>query len=145
VESRRICAVARGGIDRLGLARSVRTSPVWRQCGASATWAIQLVYGFVITMAGVFLGSAFRELKRQKEELRRQSIHPLSFFAGVLRSIDFWMGVCAAPIVYALLIRSLDGGGDAGLTVIALQNGFCCTLLASQVLNNDRESAARTP
>jgi len=93
-----------------------------------------LVYGFAMTLIGVYLGSSFRELRRIRDGDNDGTINPGSFFAGVFRLIDFWMGACAAPIVYALLVRNLDGGGYAGLTVIALENGFCATLIASQIL-----------
>ncbi len=93
----------------------------------------RLIYGFLVTLVGVFFGSAFHELKRLKEG-GQSHIKPLKFFVGLLSSIEIWMGFCASPIVYALLMKNLGGGSDAGLTVIALENGFCCTLIASKVL-----------
>jgi hypothetical protein len=36
--------------------------------------------------------------------------------------------------VYALLWKSLEGGNQAGLTIMALQNGFCCTMVVGALV-----------
>jgi hypothetical protein len=69
---------------------------------------------------------------RDKGETRITNV-PL-FFKNVFTSIDLWMGLFGAPIVYALLWKSLEGGSVAGLTVIALQNGFCCTVIIANLM-----------
>jgi hypothetical protein len=93
-----------------------------------------VVYGYLVTLLGVLLGSAYRELQARKERGDTQIGNISSFAKSVALSIDLWISLCGSPIVYALLWRSLDGGNVAGLTVIALQNGFCCTMVISNFL-----------
>jgi hypothetical protein len=97
------------------------------------------LYGYLVTLVGVILGSAYRELQAHKERGDPQ-IRSFSLFAkSVFLSVDFWMRSCRSPIVYALLWKSLDGGNVAGLSVIALQNGFCCTMVVSNFLKRGPE------
>ena len=119
--------------------------------GANETPATQKVsvvmYGYLVTLAGVVLGSAYRELQARKERGETQISSLRGFARSVFLSIDFWTSMCGSPIVYALLWRSLDGGNVAGLTVIALQNGFCCTMVISNFLKRGPEQnpAPRMP
>ncbi len=94
-----------------------------------------MISGYFITVVGVFLGSVFRELHELKKLKKKTLDNPVLFIKNVTLSIDLWMGLCAAPLVYALLLKNLGGGGMAGLFTIALENGFCCTLMASQFIN----------
>jgi hypothetical protein len=98
-----------------------------------------VIYGYLVTLAGVVLGSAYRELQARKERGETQIGSVPAFAKSVVLSIDFWTSLCGSPIVYALLWRSLDGGNIAGLTVIALQNGFCCTMVISNFLKRGPE------
>ncbi len=98
-----------------------------------------VLYGYLVTLAGVVLGSAYRELQARKDRGETQISNVSAFAKSVLLSIDFWTSLCGSPIVYALLWRSLDGGNVAGLTVIALQNGFCCTVVISSFLKRGPE------
>ena len=86
-----------------------------------------MTYGYAVTLAGVALGSSYRELQRRQAKGHRQIKSVRSFFRSVLRSIDFWMGICASPMVFALILQSAGGASTAALTAIGLQNGFCCT------------------
>jgi len=104
------------------------------------TQAVPVVlYGYLVTLAGVILGSAYRELQARKEHGETQIGNVSAFAKSVFLSIDFWTSLCGSPIVYALLWKSLDGGNVAGLTVIALQNGFCCTMVISNFLKRGPE------
>ena len=102
------------------------------------SWGV-IAYGFLITLVGVFLGSGYRELQRQKES-GKTNIVISEFFRNIFTSIDLWMGLFGAPIVYALLWKSIGDSSIAGLSVIALQNGFCCTLIASNLINGKPQS-----
>jgi hypothetical protein len=95
--------------------------------------AAVIAYGYAVTIAGVILGSTYRELqaKRARGIQRIDGIGP--FVRDVFLSIDFWMSACGSPIVYALLWKSLEGGGTAALTIVALQNGFCCTVMLDRL------------
>jgi hypothetical protein len=92
-----------------------------------------IAFGYVITLVGVVLGAIYRELqaRRARGEQRIATIPGL--FGDVFRSIDFWMSACASPIVYALLWKSFAGGGIAALTIVGLQNGFCCTVILDRL------------
>ena len=53
--------------------------------------------------------------------------------------------ITIAPLLnlyYSLLIQNLGGGGTAGLFAIALQNGFCCTIIAREFLANGPQTAS---
>jgi hypothetical protein len=91
-----------------------------------------ILYGYAVTLTGVLIGSVYRALQGLKEKDIKSVGDPGTFLKTMLSSVDLWMSVCGSPIVYALLWKSLDGGNIAGLTVIALENGFCCTM----ILNN---------
>lgn len=93
-----------------------------------------ILFGYGITLLGVILGSAYRELqaRRQRGLIRLKSFR--EFLGSVFLSLDFWMSLCGSPLVYALIWKSMDGGNIAGLTTIALQNGFCCTVIISSLM-----------
>ncbi|HEV8506336.1 MAG TPA: hypothetical protein VGQ53_13085 [Chitinophagaceae bacterium] len=96
-----------------------------------------VVYGFIITLLGVIIGACYRELQSLKDRGQTHIENLKLFLKNVFTSIDLWMGLFGAPIVYALLWKSLDGGSIAGLTVIALQNGFCCTIIISNLVKKN--------
>lgn len=100
-----------------------------------------IAYGFVLTLVGVLLGSIYRAL--QKRLTFSDTIGDVKEFSKyVFSSIDLWMGLCGAPLVYAMLWKSLDGGGIAGLTVVALQNGFCCSVIIGGLMPNSNSSSS---
>jgi hypothetical protein len=101
---------------------------------------MMLAYGYAITLLGVTLGSAYRNLQERRQTGEKTIGSVGSFIRNVFMSIDFWLGLCASPLVYALLLRATEGGSTAGLTTIALQNGFCCTVIASGLLRKNGES-----
>lgn len=110
---------------------------------APATQNIGVVfYGYLVTLVGVLLGSAYRELQARRDRGDTQLKSVSEFAKSVLRSIDFWLSLCGSPIVYALLWKSLEGGSQAGLTIMALQNGFCCTMVVGALLKRGPD---RTP
>jgi hypothetical protein len=98
-------------------------------------WVV--IYGYVLTLIGVCIGTAYRELQKLKQAGQTQIPNARHFINSLLTSIDLWMGLIGSPIVYALLWKSLDQGDISGLSVIALQNGFCCTLILSNLKGAD--------
>ncbi|MCK7559339.1 hypothetical protein MKQ70_31990 [Chitinophaga sedimenti] len=93
------------------------------------------VYGFTVTLIGVFLGSAYRALQALREKGTKRIPNLGKFFTGLLSSVDLWIGIVSAPIVFALIWQSLATVSIAGLTVVALQNGFCCTLIVGNLVS----------
>jgi hypothetical protein len=93
-----------------------------------------VLYGYAITVLGVILGATYRELQSRRARGQRHIGSPGAMFRGIFTSIDFWMSLCGSPIVYALLWKSFQAGGIAALTIVALQNGFCCTVILEGVV-----------
>jgi len=89
----------------------------------------RLVYGYLVTLVGVVLGAAYRNLQIRREAGEHEVGGVGQFLRTVFLSLDFWMGVCGSPLVYALLMRATEGGSMAGLTAIAIENGFFCTIV----------------
>jgi hypothetical protein len=102
----------------------------------------RLALSFSATIAGVVLGSAYRQLRA----LQAAGIHTIpdapAFLSTVVRSVDLWLGLVGAPIVYALLLQSTDGMSLPGLLLVALENGFCCLLIVNAFVGR---AASDTP
>lgn len=88
-----------------------------------------LVFGYLVTVVGVVLGSFYRELKRRQEQGMKSINSFRSYASSVVRSIDLWMGLFASPLIYALILKTTDGASLSGVTIIGLENGFFCTLV----------------
>jgi hypothetical protein len=104
-----------------------------------------IAYGFIVTMIGVFLGSTYRALQALKEKGETQIGKVSAFFHSILTSIDLWIGIVGAPIVYALLWKSMETVSVAGLTIVALQNGFCCTLIIANLMRRQADGGNEKP
>lgn len=89
----------------------------------------QLIFGYLMTLLGVLLGTAYRRLQHLRDAGIKEIPSFRRFSRSIFLSIEFWLGICGSPLVYALLVRSTEGGGLAGLTTIAIQNGFFCTVI----------------
>jgi len=101
----------------------------------------RLAFSFVSTLAGVILGSAYRQLRQLQVETSTIQDVP-KFLSGVLRSVDLWLGLAGAPIVYALLLQSTDGMSLPGLLLVALENGFCCLLIVNAFVGRSEHALA---
>jgi|SRR5688572_8660061 len=88
----------------------------------------RVAFTFGATIAGVVLGSVYRQLRRL-EGPRIEDVP--GFLSGVARSVDLWLGLVGAPIVFALLLQSSDGMSTAGLFLVGLENGFCCLIIVN--------------
>ena len=89
-------------------------------------------YGFAMTIIGVGLGGVYRRLLALKNQGVEQALlrETLSFVAG---SVDFQLGVVGAPVIFGLIWQGLGEASVAGLTIIALQNGFSANAIIAQV------------
>ena len=101
--------------------------------------ALTAAYGFAVTLVGVALGAAYRRLIRLRSS-GVDRVAPRHLVGDVLTSVDFQIGLVGAPIVFGLLWQSLSDISLAGLTVIALQNGFASHAVLEQIVGG-RSSA----
>jgi len=108
--------------------------------GGGLDW-MRIGFGYLATVAGVILGSVYRQL-RQLQDRRVQKV-PKGFLGNCLRSIDLWMGLCASPIVFALLMQASAGMNLPGIAIVALENGFCCLLIVNGFVT--KTQAANAP
>ncbi|MER8640189.1 hypothetical protein [Mesorhizobium sp. M1365] len=103
---------------------------------------IRFALSFAATIAGVICGSFYRELKAMKEMGMPQIPNLRLFFASTFRSVDMWLGLAGAPIVYSLLLKATDGMSLPGLLTVALENGFCCLIILNGVVGKaERQNA----
>ena len=108
------------------------------QSAAAPKWTITLLtagYGFCLTLIGVALGATYRRLIK----LRSAGVDKIPFgklIADVFSSVDFYIGLVGAPIVYGLLWQSLIDISLAGLSIIALQNGFTSHAILDQFVSS---------
>jgi hypothetical protein len=103
-----------------------------------------VIYGYLVTLLGVVLGSGYRELQKLRESGATRIENMRAFFKNIFSSVDLWLGLFGSPIVYALLWKSVAGGNISGLTIIALQNGFCCTVIISNFVRRN-EAGGQPP
>ena len=97
-------------------------------------------YGFAMTLLGVFIGAAYRrliELRSTGEDRARLR----QVAAAVWGSIDFQIGLVGSPLIFGLLWQSIDDISLAGITVIALQNGFTSHAVLDRVVPHDQVPA----
>lgn len=103
------------------------------------------LYGYLVLLLGVFLGSIYQELRAIKATNRRRiRIGPT--IRNAFRTPDFWLGIFASPVVYAVLLQAIDledlsASGIAGLTLVGLQNGFVCNTIAESIVNRTGQGA----
>jgi hypothetical protein len=91
----------------------------------------RLALSFSATIAGVVIGSTYRQLRALQAAGLTTIPNARVFLSDLSRSIDLWLGLVGAPIVYALLLQSTDGMSLPGLLLVALENGFCCLLIVN--------------
>lgn len=104
--------------------------------------SLRLVFGYLMTIVGVVLGTAYRNLQSLRDRGQSEISGVGLFVRSVFLSIEFWLGLCGSPLVYALLVRSTEGGGLAGLTAVAIQNGFFCTVIVAGLAAKPQTIAA---
>ena len=95
--------------------------------------------GFIATLVGVLLGSAYRRLSAMKAAGRKNIGKLRTFLKSLLESVDLWMGFVASPLVFALLLRASEGMSTPGLLIVGLENGFCCLLIAESLIPSAAE------
>lgn len=105
----------------------------------------RLLIGFAATLLGVLLGSTYRHLARMRAA-NVETIRSVGrFTSNVLRSVDLWMGLVASPLVYGLLVQSATSMELPGLVIVALENGFCCLLIAENIARRTPANAPANP
>ena len=102
----------------------------------------RFVISFVATLVGVVLGSIYRELKALQAKNIPKIENLTLFFSDIARSTDLWLGLAGSPIVYALLLQASDGMSLPGLTIVALQNGFCCLIILNSFVGKEERRLA---
>ncbi|MBB2962534.1 hypothetical protein [Methylobacterium sp. R2-1] len=96
------------------------------------------VYGYLTLLVGVFVGAVYQEIKSQKGAGNVEiAIGPS--IGRALRGADFWLGIFASPVVYAVLLQAVNletitASGFVGLTLVGLQNGFVCNTIAETII-----------
>jgi hypothetical protein len=108
------------------------------QSATTSKWTTTLLtaaYGFCLTLAGVALGATYRRLIKLRTA-GEDKIPVGQLLGAVFSSVDFYIGLVGAPIVYGLLWQSLADISLAGLSVIALQNGFTSHAILDQFVNS---------
>jgi hypothetical protein len=107
------------------------------QSATNSKWTATLltaIFGFCVTLTGVTLGAAYRRLIK----LRTAGVDKIGVqqvLRDVFTSVDFYIGIVGAPIVYGLLWQSLADISLAGLSIIALQNGFTSHAILDQFVS----------
>jgi hypothetical protein len=107
--------------------------------------ALTAAYGFAVTLLGVALGAAYRRLIKLRAS-GVEKIAPRELLGDVLTSVDFQIGLVGAPVVFGLLWQALSDISLAGLSVIALQNGFASHAILEQIVadkTSPRSSATK--
>ena len=92
-------------------------------------WAL----GYAVTVVGVILGAGFRRVLRLQSQGRAQ-IRPLALLSDVFRSPDLWLGLLGSPLLFALFVKTLADVDAPSLIAIALQNGFFCSTLVTELV-----------
>jgi len=99
---------------------------------------------FSATIAGVVIGSTYRQLRALQAAGLTTIPNARVFLSDLSRSIDLWLGLVGAPIVYALLLQSTDGMSLPGLLLVALENGFCCLLIVNAFIGRTETELKRS-
>jgi|GEM_PF-6900620 len=102
--------------------------------GVEGSSTFRFFSSFVATIVGVLLGGFYRNLRALKDGGATELKDPRAFIQGTLRSIDLWLGMISAPIVFSLLLKGADGMNLPGLLSVALQNGFCCLVIINGLM-----------
>jgi hypothetical protein len=102
----------------------------------SASGGLKFLLGFAATIVGVMLGALYRRLRALQARGITNIPSARKFSKDVASSVDLWLGLVGAPIVYALLLKSSDGMDLLGLVIVALQNGFCCLIILNSLIRN---------
>ncbi len=96
--------------------------------------ALKILIAYLITLLGVLLGTIYRNLQERKLKGRNSINKPGAFFKSVFKSIDFWMSLCASPLVFMVLYNSISNSSFSSLAVIAFENGFFITLIMDKLI-----------
>ena len=101
------------------------------------TW--KKVFGYAATLLGVLLGAAYKEISLLRENNTRYIESFRTFFSNTFRSIELWAGLFTSPIIFAILLQNIGSLNDPGLFVIALENGFCSSIITTALIKKREE------
>lgn len=90
--------------------------------------------GYLITLLGVIFGSFYRNLQEKKHKGQIYIKNKLSFIKKVFSTIDFWISVCASPLVYMIIFNSIKESSISSLILIAFENGFFITVIMDKLV-----------
>jgi len=94
---------------------------------------LRVVFGLVLTVIGSLLGVIYRALIILKEAGKTKIDNWREFIGDILSSVDLWICLTVAPIIFALLLSSTNGVALSGYILIALQNGFFCHVVVERL------------
>lgn len=131
------------------LMRNIFEIPLFLNSAGDSALPLQIafgVYGYAVLLFGVVLGAVYREI-RARRQAGRKTIKIFTVMRQALSTIDFWLGVFASPVVYAVLLQAVDltsisVSGFVGITLVGLQNGFACNAVADALLDSGRTAPA---
>ncbi|MBV8759850.1 MAG: hypothetical protein JO257_21350 [Deltaproteobacteria bacterium] len=89
---------------------------------SNTPWSTIMVDGIVL-LVGIVIGNLYGRLKI----LRTKGVVDVNIggeLGGMVKSIDFWLGLCAAPVVFGVVINLAHGTTLVASSVLAFQNGF---------------------
>jgi hypothetical protein len=119
-----------------------RTASFGMQAEAGGSGMLRLGLSFAATIAGVVLGSVYRQIRELQARGTTRIDDFGAFFGNVFRSTDMWLGLVGSPLVYALLLKASDGMSLAGLITVGLENGFCCLLIINGFVGKMEQQAS---
>ena len=93
---------------------------------------VRLVVAYASVVAGVILGSLYRQLRT----VQGPTINDVKGFSRqAFRAVDMWLGLVGSPLVFAMLLRTTDGMSIHGMVIVGLENGFCCLIILNGLLS----------
>jgi len=103
---------------------------------STSNQVILIGYGYVVLLVGVFLGSVYRQLKALPTD---KKIKIGAVVRSAFGSKDFWLGMFASPVVYVILLQAINLDRFTlpaliGVTLVGLQNGFVCNVVADGLI-----------
>lgn len=99
------------------------------------SWWIILVAGYLVLLAGAFLGVACRHLiERRKAGQETVRIGP--FLKASLRQTDLWIAFLGSPLIYGSILRSGADLSPGAFFYFALQSGFSAYVVLTSLIGS---------
>lgn len=125
--------------------RHILDVPLFLNSAGESSLPLQLAFGayaYAVLLMGVVLGAIYREI-RARRQAGRKTIKITAVMRHSVGTTDFWLGVFASPVIFAMLLQAVDLtnirlSGFVGITLVGLQNGFACNAVADALLDSGR-------